>query len=658
MRMQQWLRRAAAFGALGAALALVLLAAHEPKEARGDEKHGQLHKMPKGLRYPAGVDIQQSFVNAEGKKLEIAAWGGVETASVMGAVADSPAVKEANVQLRPRTIVRILEQETAGPEAAAEADTPAKEQLGYYEFDLLYDQQIPVTKASRSIVVKDGAQVLVRDRNFPKAALKLESVKPTVSFDAVRDLALINARKQFAEIYPTATVVLAVETSAPNGPRLEVLLDKELTQGSLVWSFSVTSATPGAPFLRHYWAAAQQEAKIIDYEDRIYNIAAPRPRSDFGRSGPHLSDLLTQPLEAGALRAPVPLNRLVRADLHADDDAEAGALIGTHGRVEGTVWKTSPAGGTETVRLPHLTVTLTKNGVPHVTATNAQGRYGFPGIQGNVIVSATLAGPFCRIINDETPGAPVLSVHKSGQKQINLELLSPANNEFELAQIDAFKWVNTVHDYVKGFAPQNAPILSGMATHVNINQTCNAFYSPGNHSLNFFRGNAGGCPNTAYSDVAFHEYGHAVDDQLGGILDGGYSEGFGDSLAILITRQSIIGRDFFGPNQHLRDASEVHKWPDVQGSPDPHVVGEAYNGFTWELTRQLKTQYPASEARAFAVARKLILGAAVLNPQSIPDAVALSFRVDALLYPVPGGKSRHYNQLKAAADSRAIPIPP
>ena len=93
--------------------------------------------------------------------------------------------------------------------------------------------------------------------------------------------------------------------------------------------------------------------------------------------------------------------------------------------------------------------------------------------------------------------------------------------------------------------------LQGLPTHVNIDDVCNAFFDPNEHTLNFFKA-GDGCVNSAYCDVASHEFGHAVDDQFGGILDGGYSEGFGDSLAILITRDSIIGRDFQGKGTNLR----------------------------------------------------------------------------------------------------------
>ena len=58
-----------------------------------------------------------------------------------------------------------------------------------------------------------------------------------------------------------------------------------------------------------------------------------------------------------------------------------------------------------------------------------------------------------------------------------------------------------------------------------------------------------------------HEYGHGIDAVKGGIVHGGYSEGFGDAMAVLATRQPCVGRDFFGAGTCLRSASDVILWP-------------------------------------------------------------------------------------------------
>jgi hypothetical protein len=170
------------------------------------------------------------------------------------------------------------------------------------------------------------------------------------------------------------------------------------------------------------------------------------------------------------------------------------------------------------------------------------------------------------------------------------------------------------------------------------------------NTLNFFK-SGGGCSNSAYCDVACHEFGHGVDAEFGDILDAAYSEGFGDSLAILITHDSIIGRDFLGRGMALRNAADVNKWPDVKDDPDPHTVGQAYAGFTWQLTRELIAKFGSDEKKAFDTAKELTLGAAALNPRDTRDAVRLVFFVDH------ENGSKFFKELANAADSRQIPRP-
>ncbi len=252
-----------------------------------------------------------------------------------------------------------------------------------------------------------------------------------------------------------------------------------------------------------------------------------------------------------------------------------------------------------------------------------------------------LAGPWCRIVdlNGQALQATVVGLNRT--------YASNPTDQFQLSQVTAFRFTNVARQFVNGHLPAPADKLDNLRVRVNINDSCNAFWD--GSSLNFFRA-GDGCPNTAYADVVFHEYGHAVDAQLGGIHDGGYSEGLGDAIAILITRNSVVGKDFFGAGNPLRDAKDVVTWP--PGDPEVHEVGRIYAGFTWELTRQLLSHYGQNMDQAFSVARKLILGAAALDPKDIPDAVSLSFYVDK-----KWTDGRHFDALAAAADSRKIPRP-
>jgi hypothetical protein len=310
------------------------------------------------------------------------------------------------------------------------------------------------------------------------------------------------------------------------------------------------------------------------------------------------------------------------------------------GMVTGNIWATSPLQGTANRAFEQLEVSRLSDGIKKITGSD--GRYGYTEPAGTTEIRAKLRGPFFIINNQSGPG---LESAQSGPSQPPIDLNLSASNEDQLAQDSAFYWANFARDLAHtilgpGDLP-NLPVLT------NINQNCNAFWN--GSSLNFFR-SGNGCPNTAYSDVVMHEYGHGIDAAKGGIVHGGYSEGFGDSLAVLATRQPCVGRDFFGAGTCLRPASDVVLWPATSG--DPHVVGRPYAGFTWELIQQLKQTF--SDDEAYAIATRLVLGAAAANPSDVADAVRLSFIVDDNDGNLANG-TPHFRALANAADSRKIP---
>jgi hypothetical protein len=317
-----------------------------------------------------------------------------------------------------------------------------------------------------------------------------------------------------------------------------------------------------------------------------------------------------------------------------------------HGTVTANIWTTSSATGAPTGNRAVADLQVTRSTDTAHATTGADGRYGYTTGTGNAQITALLQGPFALIQNQAGSN---LQVVQSGGTANPIDLNFGASSEFDLAQTTALYWTDFAHELAQ---PALGPAaLKNLPVNTSINATCNAFWN--GSSLNFFRA-GGGCPNTAYSDVVMHEFGHGVDASNGGIVDGGYSEGFGDSLAILGTRQPCVGRDFFGPGTCLRPATDVVLWPPPAGD-DVHDVGRRYAGFVWELVNQLKKANADDES--FQLATRLVLGAAVANPSNIPDAVRLSFVVDA-----PDGNpahgSPHFQALAAAADSRHIPRPP
>lgn len=313
------------------------------------------------------------------------------------------------------------------------------------------------------------------------------------------------------------------------------------------------------------------------------------------------------------------------------------------GTVSGTTWDASPLKPTVSHPIAGLTTTRTGAGGGS-SLTGPDGRYAYPAGVGNATINANLSGPFF-VVQNQAGATMTRSATGTPNAAINLNFGGASDAEF--AQATAFYWGNAARE-VAGILASGE--LAALPTRVNIANSCNAFWN--GSSINFFQA-GGACPNTAYSDVVMHEYGHGVDAVKGGIVDGGYSEGFGDALAVLGTRQSCLGRDFQGAGTCLRPATDVILWPPASGE-GVHAIGRRYAGFTWELVQQLKKTY--SDDESFRLATRLVMAAAAGNPSSIPDAVHLSFLADD----TDGNLSTcspHFKELAAAADSRNIPRP-
>jgi hypothetical protein len=378
---------------------------------------------------------------------------------------------------------------------------------------------------------------------------------------------------------------LAVDT-VNEAPHREIHVDSQ-GKPSLAWAFVVRSDDRKQPFARRYWVAARGAPTVLAKEDLIYHQAPVDAATQQGRVTGDFFGFRQSPLDPPAKDQGL-------------NDFTIAVILGQS------------------------------------VNTDANGFFSVPG---HPALNTRLVGPFCRVINEAGP--PLIGTPSGNSVDFNV------TTQEELAQVSAFHWVSIAHRFVADFVVDRDDRLRGLPTHVNIDDTCNAFFDPNSHTLNFFKA-GGDCLNSAYCDVACHEFGHAVDDQFDGIEDGGYSEGFGDALAILITRDSKIGRDFLGKGTVLRDASEVATWPPQD--PEVHEVGKIYGGFTWELTQQLVSKLGDSD-KAFEAARHLVLGAAALNPKDTPDAVRLSFFVDRQ------NGSPFFKELAAAADSRKIPRP-
>src|SRR5262249_11897163 len=130
----------------------------------------------------------------------------------------------------------------------------------------------------------------------------------------------------------------------------------------------------------------------------------------------------------------------------------------------------------------------------------------------------------------------------------------------------------------------------------------------------------GGCPNTAtMPDVVYHEYGHAVNDNLYrqegsvlGMINAALHEGTADVNAAFIEDNPDIGKGFYGQGTMLRSVNNTKRWPN-DANDDPHITGLIIGAAFWDLRR----------AVGLSVARRLAHYAKYGLPDDLDAGVAM-----------------------------------
>lgn len=104
--------------------------------------------------------------------------------------------------------------------------------------------------------------------------------------------------------------------------------------------------------------------------------------------------------------------------------------------------------------------------------------------------------------------------------------------------------VTLLNRQVRGWL--NLPWLDTAITcNVNISSTCNAYFSSGNNTINFYR-SGGGCRNTGEIAAIFdHEWGHGIDYNDATPSGSSPVEAIADISAVLRLHTSCVGRGFF-----------------------------------------------------------------------------------------------------------------
>ena len=245
--------------------------------------------------------------------------------------------------------------------------------------------------------------------------------------------------------------------------------------------------------------------------------------------------------------------------------------------VEGEVYTTNPFN-------PSFVKDMVDLKVYDVSASNsfytdANGDVTLPSSNGNMYVS--LEGRFSKVMTNSI--TPVISTTIGTTNNIVFD-----NSNSTIQERTAFYAVNQIHTHFKNQFPTFTQLDYPMETNVDIGLQggCNAFYSGG--TINFLEED-GGCQATAnIPDVAYHEYGHAINDfrynSGGGLWNGACGEGFADIWALSLTNYPVLGEGWLlnDPLSNVRTYDGLPKiYPqDLVG--EVHADGEIICGAFWD----------------------------------------------------------------------------
>jgi hypothetical protein len=275
--------------------------------------------------------------------------------------------------------------------------------------------------------------------------------------------------------------------------------------------------------------------------------------------------------------------------------------------------------------------TITNGGTSPVTVTSY--------MAGQYFVVSDQGGALETLTQTVTPPGPANFMHNAAN-----------TSEYIRSEVNSYIQANVVRGWVLTQNPTYPTIANqtNFQVNVNLNSTCNAYYD--GSSINFYR-SGGGCPNTGFSNVVHHEYGHHV-VQSGGSGQDAYGEGMADCVAVCIADDSVLAYGFEGNcAAGIRDANNTIQYP---CSGEIHYCGQLLSGCVWSTRNELQATNPLGY---LAIISKLTLNSVPLHGPtgSITPAIYNAFiAVDDQYY----GGAHHTEITNGFAAHNMIPLPP
>jgi hypothetical protein len=354
-------------------------------------------------------------------------------------------------------------------------------------------------------------------------------------------------------------------------------------------------------------------------------------------------------------------------------DARSGALLEERddlrttdvtGNFSAGTWDDSPpqAFNVRPIRLARVTVQGGSNALTNTT--NGDFLVPHPGTD-PVTITGGFSGQWSNVIDNSGNGNLTFSQPATPGTPAAVVLNPTAGIEFETAEATAFRFTTETHLFVQRRIP-GFNGLPALTTNVNLTNTCNAFWN--GSSINFFRF-GGGCNNTAYEEVVAHEFGHGFHSWFHGSTNpGGFSEGIGDHLGILlasrddagtaIATQRAMGRNFQTNGGVVRDyrpggGANNTQWPCT--GCEVHKAGEVWGGFNCDLRDNLIASLGL--AAAAETCEIITIAQFTRNPANMDSGVMNVFLQDDNDGNLNNG-TPNFRDIAMAADRHSLPRVP
>ncbi len=302
--------------------------------------------------------------------------------------------------------------------------------------------------------------------------------------------------------------------------------------------------------------------------------------------------------------------------------------------------------------LPYLSVGV--QGGNSVFA-DANGDFTIPhGGSGSVNVNATLDGRWFDVFDLSSTSVEDITINTTPPGPVNFVFNQSNASQFSRAQVNSYVEANRVRDMAIGANP-SYPTLNNLNFPIYVNQTgglCpgNAWYD--GSSINFCTSGSG-YPNTAWSSVVHHEYGHHL-VSAGGSGQGQYGEGMGDVMSTIILDDPRLGVGFFGScSGSLRNAENQRDYPCSGGI---HDCGQLISGCVWDTRNELVNTEPDDylDILAFLSINSILVHSGdLITPQITIDWLTLDDDDSDI-----GNGTPHYFEINGGFSAHNMDAPP